>query len=286
LEFQDKIDIKREFVQYKWHRCFQEFTMKKGVLFGLLAVCVAAGLLGDDFSINGGAGALFGYTFTRYGLEADMGSPGSEGKIKSDQSMDRLNYGGFLFFDATYGELMVTLQGGTNSYHETMETKSAGGSWNSIPNQSGIGTGTELALGFSLMGKYPFKLDDKFTLFPLLGAEYQVALIQYRQPEDDSVHDRTSGLLESDRDKNGDPYPLSAWNSFWIDVGVGLDYTLGERFFLRGEFVFGFRLQTAYETGALEMLKEVFDAKDPEMTGLTGSPTLKFALGYKFWNRV
>jgi hypothetical protein len=263
----------------------KEFLLKKIFVLGFLVVFMAVGMFADGLSLSAGGGTLLGYTFTRYSLESDTSSPG--GKIRSDQNMDRLNYGGFLFFDAAYGELTIIVQGGYNSYQETMDTKSAGSSWDPIDTQSGIGTGTEMSLGFSLMGKYPFSLGDKFKVFPLLGMEYQIALIEHRKPDGGSAHDRSSGYLETDRDKNNNPYPLSAWNSLWIDFGVGIDYAFKERFFMRGEFIFGIRMQTAYEIGALEMMKNPpFNAKDPKLSGLTGSPTLKLAVGYKFWEKT
>jgi opacity protein-like surface antigen len=188
--------------------------------------------------------------------------------------MDRFNYGGFLFVDATYCELAVSLRGGHSSYEERMAT--VGGT------TGGPGTGTEMALGFSLLGKYPLRINEKMTWFPLLGAEYQVALLEWRKPRGDAVYDRTGGKLPEDQDKDGDPYPLSAWNSLTIDLGAGLDYALNEGLFLRGELLFSFRLQTAYETGALELAKYQFSTSDVALKGLTGGPTLRISLGYRF----
>jgi len=221
-----------------------------------------------DFSFSAGGGGLLGYTFTRYTLEG--------GNVKSSQSMDRFNYGGFLFFDATYAELSVMIQGGNNSYKENMIYSSA-----SLTDSKG--TGTEASLGFSLLGKYPFTVNNKITWFPMLGIEYQIALIQKRHPDGAFVYDRSKGKLPEDRDKNDKPYPLSAWNSFWIDVGAGLDYNLTNSLFLRGEVLFGFRLPTSYEMGALQVVKKPpMNVSNPKLAGLTGGPNLKIAIGYRF----
>jgi hypothetical protein len=40
--------------------------------------------------------------------------------------------------------------------------------------------------------------------------------------------------------------------------------------------------KTAYETGALEMSKKQFSAEDVAFGGLTGTPRLKTAIGYRF----
>jgi hypothetical protein len=192
--------------------------------------------------------------------------------------MDRFDYGAFLFFDATYGEFSFIFQGGNNSYDETMDYNG-----NRVTDlYPGNGTGTELSLGFSLMGKYPFTINKNFTWFPLVGIEYQIALLEWRKPDGARVEDRTNGNLPADRDKDDNTYPLSAWNSLWINVGAGVDYALSGPLFLRGELIFGFRLMTPYEKGAMEMTKDMFNSTEPKNSGLTGSPRLRLALGYKF----
>ena len=219
-----------------------------------------------NFSLGGGG--LFGYTFTRYTLEG--------GSVESIQNMDRINYAGFIFFDATYAELSVLIQGGNSNYTENMI-------FDSSSSMGSKGSGYETSLGFSLMGKYPFSINKKFTWFPMIGVEYQIALTQKREPEDTNiVYDRTKGSLMEDIDKNGDPYPISAWNSFWINIGAGLDYYITSSIFLRGEFIFGFRLPTIYENGALEVVENQMNAQNPKLAGLTGGPALKIGIGYRF----
>jgi hypothetical protein len=242
--------------------------MMKKVLFTVLIVFTAINVFGADFSLSAGGGGLVGYTFTRYTLQ------GGE-NLKSEQSMDRFNYAGFLFFDAHYVEFSVLIQGGNGAYSEKM-------SFSSSSLSDGSGTGYETSLGFSLMGKYPFSINEKLTWFPLLGLEYHIALIQRRKPEDYPLYDRQNGSLGVDRDKNDKSYPLSAWNSLWINIGAGLDHNIYGPLFLRYELLFGFRLPTVYETGALELVKDQMDVENPSLSGLTGGPSLKIGLGYRF----
>jgi hypothetical protein len=233
-----------------------------------LLVFLPKNAIAIDLSLSAGGGGLLGYTFTRYTLEG--------GNIISTQNMDRLDYGGFLFFDATYAEFSVIIQGGNSAYRENMIYSVA-----SFADSKG--TGSETSLGFSLLGKYPFLINEKISLFPMFGIGYQIALIQKRQPEGDLVYDRSKGMLPEDRDKNDKPYPLSAWNSFWIDVGAGLDCNIFKTLFLRGELLFGFRLPTSYELGALEVVKNPpMNVSNPKLAGLTGGPSLKFGIGYRF----
>lgn len=223
---------------------------------------------GADFSLSAGGGGLAGYTFTRYTLDG--------GSMTSTQNMDRINYAGFLFFDAAYAELTVMLQGGNNSYEENMLFSDA-----SLPDSKG--RGSEASLGFSLMGKYPFAISEKMLWFPMIGVEYQIALVQKRQPEGDLLYNRSEGHLVEDRDKGNKPYPLSAWNSLWVNLGAGLDYYFAGPLFLRSELLFGFRLPTPYENGALEVVKNPpMNVKDPKLAGLTGSPAMKIGIGYCF----
>ena len=237
-------------------------------IFLLIALFLSQNIYANNFSLSAGAGGLLGYTFTRYTLEG--------GSVKSRQSMDRLNYGGFLFIDTTYAAFSVMFQGGRNSYSENMIYDVA-----ALADQKG--TGTETSLGFSLLGKYPFKINEEFTWFPMLGVEYQIALTQRRQPDGDLVYDRSKGNLPEDRDKNDNPYSLSAWNSAWINIGAGLNYNLRGPLFLRCELLFGFRLPTAYERGALDKVKNPpMNANNPALAGLTGGPTLKTGIGYRF----
>ena len=234
-----------------------------------------------DFSLSLGGGGLLGYTFTRYTMQGDTKSGGA---IYSLQTMDRFDYGGFLFFDATYAEVAVLIRGGSNSYREIMDNKAlSSSSWIHLSDRNG--SGMEMSFGFSLLGKYPFKVTEQIALFPLLGLAYHIALLEWRRPDGGIVYDRTTGKLPEDRDKDGNSYPLSVWNSLWIDIGAGFDYMFSGHWYLRGEVLFGFRLPTGYENGALEMVKHQFKVPDPKLTGLTGNPTFKIALGYRFFNR-
>jgi len=243
--------------------------MKK-LFFFIVAVFFCGDIWALDFSLSAGAGGLLGGFFTRYE------SSNSNGSGKITQDVNQFNYGGLFFFDATYGELAVTIQGGSNNYSEVMVN-------NKNNNLAGrTGDGWETVLGFSLLGKYPFTLTNRFKLFPLLGIEYQVALSERRQQDGGLVYDRTNGNQETDKD--GNAFNLSAWNSFWIHVGAGTDFALPGNFFLRGELLYSFRLMTAYEQDGLEQLKVMLGDSSPKLGGLTSGPSLRLAVGYRFWS--
>jgi hypothetical protein len=242
--------------------------MKKLVIAFFFLAALLPHVWGVDFSA--GVGGLLGYTFTRYTMEG--------GGAKSSQSMDRFDYAGFAFFDATYATFSILFQSGKNNWKETTTLNTA-----TLP--SGNGEGSSSSLVFSLMGKYPFTVNDQLTWFPLLGIAYHLTLSEKRKPEGYPVeYSRTKSANPADRDKNGKPYPLSAWNSFWIELGAGMDYIISGPLFLRTDVQFGFRLPTTYELGALEVVKKTFGVSDPQLKGLTGNPALKIAVGYRFYS--
>ena len=241
--------------------------MKRILLFPVLAV-IFCGNLWADFSLSAGAGGLLGGFFTRYNAS------GSSGSGKMTQDVNQLNYGGLVFFDATYGELAVIIQGGSNTYDENMSLSGV-----LVPR---TGDGWETVLGFSLLGKYPFKLTEKFKLFPLLGIEYHVALSQRRRPSGGLIYDRDDSYLELDKDDH--LYNISVWNSTWINVGAGTDFSITKSLFVRGELLYGFRLMTPYEKDNLEQLKGILHDNNPSLGGLTSGPSIRFSVGYRFWS--
>jgi hypothetical protein len=241
--------------------------------FALLPVFA---VFGADFSLSLGGGGLLGGFFTRYTLAGQGSIDGTPADVVSKQEVNRLNYGAYLFFDATWAEFSVSLQGGVETYKEDMSANSP--QEGMLFGSDGKGTGSELVTGLALLGKYPFRLSPQLAIFPLAGIEYHIALMEHRKPEGFKEYDRNDGIRESD--SKGDAYRLSAWNSFFIDIGAGLDFRLNPRLFLRTELLYAFRLMTPFEADALEKVKKMTNAPDPKLSGLASGPTLRFALGY------
>jgi opacity protein-like surface antigen len=236
-----------------------------------------------EFRLSAGGGLTLGGIFTRYTLKADETTPRfGYTNLTMKQQSNQFNAGGYLFFDAAYAEFSVDLVRGFNSYRESMKAKSRG----VMTDVLLAGTGSELTLGFTLLGKYPFRMGKGFLLYPLAGIEYQMALVEKRRPKGDSEYDRQDGGVE-EFNPSGD-YTLSMWNSFYIDIGAGLDVALSAPLYLRAELLYGFRLKTAYEKAAIDFLREKYDISEPSLTGnpkmigVTSGPELRVALGYHF----
>jgi len=247
--------------------------MKKQIC-AVLLVLAAAAAFGADFSLSAGAGGFLGGFFTRYSLNADGTVEGAQLKIDATQKMNQFDYGFFAFFDATYGVFSVFFQRGIGNYEETAEI--------SVFSDGTVDTGKgwETVLGFSLLGKYPFSVGEKVLIFPMLGIEYHKSLIQKRTQSDGFVYKRDDGLREKDKDNNA--YKLSDWDSFWVNVGGGIDYALTDSVFFRGELLYSFRLMTSYEKKNLEMMKALAGDPDPKLGGLTSGPKLKLSVGRRF----
>jgi hypothetical protein len=255
--------------------------MKKISIIILSAVLPVA-VFGADFSLSTGGGVFLGGLFTRYTLTA-QGEMVVPVDVLSTQEINQINYGGYLFFDAAFAEFSIGLHLGNNNWKENISATNID-TGNEEYGSAARGTGMELMMDLSLLGKYPFHLGERFIIFPLAGAEYQAALLEYRKQDfHKEMHDRTDGVLE--KDANGEAYEVSMWNSLLIVIGAGLDFSLVHRMFLRTEFLYGFRLQTPYEFDALDKVKKMVNAPDPKLGGLTSGPTLRLALGCRLWQK-
>ena len=145
------------------------------------------------------------------------------------------------------------------------------------------GDGWESVLGFSILGRFPFRLGERFSVFPLLGMDYQITLSQRRVNAAGRVYDRDDGIWEVDKD--GNAFRLSDWNSFHVRLGGGAEFDLGERLFLRGDLLYGIRLMTNYERKNLELMKAMSGDNSPRLGGLSSGPSLRLGVGYRFFTR-
>lgn len=258
--------------------------MKQCFTAVLFVILIAGNVFAAEFTMSGGAGFFLGGQFTRYQMDASgtkfdagQGSNMPVDLVAVDE-MNQLNYGGFLFFDARWIEFVCNVQGGTYTWTQASDMTSGAAV---IDRGVETGTGSEMMLGFALLGKYPFSLNERFTLYPLLGVEYQIALLEYRRKFAHEPYNRTDGVMEFDVD--GKPYNISIWNSLFIDIGGGVDFTFHAPLYLRAELVYAFRLPTAYENDQIALAKKQLDDTELKLTGLTSGPTLKIGVGWRFY---
>jgi len=252
--------------------------MKTKIFTIFLLLAGTTVVLGRDFSLSTGAGGVVGGFFTRYSIAADGVVEGERLKIKATQKMNQFDYGFFGFIDATYAVFSVSFQDGRSTYKEKADVSVFG------DNVDMTGKGWDSVIGLSLLGKYPFQLNEKFTISPLFGAEYQISTKQRRTQADGWIYDRTDGLRE--RDKNGNAFSLSDWNALKFNFGVGLDYNFMDDLFFRGEFLYAIRWITPYESKNLDLIKSQTNDKNPKLRGLASGPSLRLSMGYRFYTRA
>jgi len=252
--------------------------MKICILATVLFLTGAAAVFGEGFSMSVGGGGILGGVFTRYTLRADGVMAGERVTVDADQHMNQLDYGFFAFFDATFGTLSVFLQNGVNSWRQPFFVHDFAG-------QEDSGRGWETVLGISLMGRWPFRLSDRFSVFPMLGMDYHISLRQRRSLEQAGGwrYDRDDGSVEVDAD--GNAFRLSDFNSFWVNLGGGADFNLTGNLFLRGELLYGFRLMTSHERKNLEMMRQETGDPSPSIGGLTSGPSVRLSAGWRLFTR-
>jgi hypothetical protein len=126
-------------------------------------------------------------------------------------------------------------------------------------------------LNISLLGKYPFWITPKFSVFPLLGIDYLLAL---------SIEDKERSYKSNLTNSQGGPLLASDFNSLSLKLGIGLDYLFTERIFLRFEGLGGLRLANKFERDWVDVLN-----KDPRTSANTIpglALTAKLAVGFRF----
>jgi hypothetical protein len=145
----------------------------------------------------------------------------------------------FAFFDATYVEADLGLLFGSQNFQFDTSI---------IPDYS-----TDVSfLTFGLFGKYPFDLGI-CSLFPMFGFQYSIGLSSKYDGKD---------IYESSAEK-------ATWmNQFWVKFGIGADFNLTDKLYLRPSYLFGINFGT--------------EAAPPESGYLHIGNDIRVALGFKF----
>jgi opacity protein-like surface antigen len=84
-----------------------------------------------------------------------------------------------------------------------------------------------IALSFGLFGKYPIKLTDNISIFPIAGIDYQRVL---------SIKIDGENISDAGDD-----------NALWFKSGVGMDIAVSETMFIRPVLLYGIKLASKRE---------------------------------------
>ncbi|AEF85530.1 hypothetical protein TREPR_1711 [Treponema primitia ZAS-2] len=173
------------------------------------------------------------------------------------------------FFDVTYVEVNAAFL--VTRIEQTVHIPD-------LPNISSNFAGSEVydhlvtQVYFSMFGKYPFKIKNSaWTIFPLIGATYEVALSE----EDDRFINSFKKVVALGYEM---PNLGELLNSLWIKAGVGADYSLekmaNKPLFLRTELLYGLKLPNNYESDTAGYWED-------NLKGMSNGLTLSLALAYK-----
>jgi hypothetical protein len=133
------------------------------------------------------------------------------------------------------------------------------------------------SLGIGILGKYPFHF-QQLTFFPLVGCEYQIFF---------------SGSYDNKYDRLAIDTKASDFNTLWFRGGVGADYAISEKLFVRFEGLYGCKLAaTRYDeankafiknAGGIPSFAPMMQTKEDGkvIKGVVNTFTAKLAVGYK-----
>ncbi|GHU42912.1 hypothetical protein FACS1894190_12790 [Spirochaetia bacterium] len=251
-----------------------------------------------DFQMSAGGGALFSAGFQSFTLTDSAKKEWQEwadiyncpqplvDMYSQDKTINSLAGGFFVFFDATYAELSINMLFGTRN--ATLDP--IGFQFYSPAPTAGSST---IQMGFSLLGKYPFELNPKITLFPALGIEYRLLLLEkdvynrdvHRKDAESYLKDTWDNDIDSTLTARYDGTDNMGWNELIINVGVGADFSFSDKLYFRAEALYGVnilkvQIKDVYRTdppNPVVVPLEIYNA------GISHGPTIKIGVGYKFF---
>ena len=213
--------------------------MKRVIAFLIIFACVGAALSAQSMSAGGG-------------LVLDMGF--NNGMEFKDRELDPLimdvtsvfettSFGIYGFLDIGYVVFDASLTFGTMKMVTEVSALGMSGS-------GSMDFGDIVSFNIGVMGKYPIDLGS-FTLFPLIGINYNMVL---------SLDGETEDVTEY-------------FSQFGILAGVGADFPINDTMFFRAEGLFQLRFP-------MKFWEEMVDASklDPDITNASTTIGLGFQL--------
>ncbi|MCL1992755.1 MAG: hypothetical protein FWG66_07395 [Spirochaetes bacterium] len=213
--------------------------MAKKILLGLV---MAAFVVGGAFAQNPitfGVGTFF---------TSDFGG-GFEHSITDDADLTTTTiirspnsgFGGLVFVDALFASMSVGFFTTSGAWERTLSVDDG----TDVLEERWDGNTNLTGLKISLMGKLPIAISESVTIFPMIGFSYRAVLA-------------ASTLwieLDDDREEVDREHQLHAnpgdFSALWFRFGLGMDFNVSERTFLRGTFTYGMRFRNDFERHAI-----------------------------------
>jgi opacity protein-like surface antigen len=203
------------------------------------------------FRLSLGAGGALDANFSTWFVDKD--APGDLYRYNSYS----LGTAPYLFLDLKYAEANIGLGiGKAGNFH----------SGSPLDGNSNFPADT-LSLRGGVYLKLPFTLSNRFTLYPLAGAEYELFLAAFKDDDRDAKFPISAS--------NQDASPLEALSAVSFKIGAGLDTFITGHLFLRAELLYGLRLPNKFE----QYQDDVYTSVDSK---LFHGGDFKIAAGYRF----
>jgi len=230
---------------------------KRFLLASVLAAFVAAGTFaqsplsaGGGFSMQGGKGGKLEAIKTKRG----------DNEIGSFELADFM-FGGFLFVDAKYTELVI---GVATGWAEWIGNKMK------IDGLSGNFQGPVTSLDISLLEKYPIETLKDLTIFPLFGIGYNLVLSSKVYVDEQTVNFPVYGNA-------------TQHSTFRIMIGFGGDVDFGKKMYIRQELLGYISFPSRFFKDKRNKLREEKNVFLTDGTFLNPyGITFKLAVGYRF----
>ncbi|MDR2481496.1 MAG: hypothetical protein LBD07_04280 [Spirochaetaceae bacterium] len=198
--------------------------------------------------------------------------------LKNKRSLNLIDNGIYLFFDAAYAQVDVSLvigkvfAGGMDSYDANK-------------------------IGFAFYGKYPVAVGKSgFTLAPVAGVQYDMVLNARTEHGNNIINgnkDKGTGILLYDRIdtatgtiilKNG---TLADFNDLTIKFGLQARYPMSDKIYLDASWLYGITLNNTAVQAAIKLSEDAYDnlpapANPSKNSYFNNGSTAKFAMGYVF----
>lgn len=104
---------------------------------------------------------------------------------------------------------------------------------------------TQTWLHLNLMGKYPFLITEKISLFPLVGIEYRYCMTY----KDNNGNNQKSGMSNTLLSHTN--------NEWWLNLGVGADFDITDSIYIRPIALLGFRFHSEYMGDMIEFYEGI-----------------------------
>jgi opacity protein-like surface antigen len=228
--------------------------MKKKITMLLALIAISTAAFAQEkspFRLSLGFGGSLDANFSTWFL--DDSKPGDLHRYDSSS----LETAPYIFLDLKYAEIDLGLGIGTAGDFKSGNPLSSD---DNFPAQT-------ISLRGGAYLKYPFTLSKMFTLYPLLGAEYELFLSAKKEDERDAKFPVSSSKQNANA--------MEALSTTSFKAGVGLDTFFTDNIFLRTEMMYGIRLPSKFEQYQADIYENV-------ESNLFHGGDFKIAIGYRF----